>query len=156
MRRRTADSTADWQRLTEEIVSAPEGEQEASHSSSLKVVMQGGPIHSHCISKHDSDIQYCAKVSGTCKKSSVKRWLKKKRKKKETFLHFHKRPINSSMQVKTKSNHILLWLPFTFKTASVLLGTLSCSFIRKPAGRLFQTYQRTCHSSADFGSFTFF
>ena len=40
------------------------------------------------------------------------------------------------MQVKTNSNHYLLWPPFTFKTASIILGTLSCSFIRKPPDRL--------------------
>ena len=44
--------------------------------------------------------------------------------------------MNCSMQVNTKSNHYLLWPLFTFKTASILLGPLSHSFIRKPAGEL--------------------
>ena len=97
-------------------------------------------------------------MSSACvKKRYVKRRCSKSIFLNFTFLNFQKCPINSSMQVKTKSNHYLLWPPFTFKTASIILGTLSCSFIRKPAGKLFQTYWRTCHSSsADFGCLTFF
>ena len=66
-----------------------------------------------------------------------------KKEEKKTFRNFQKCPINSTMPVKTKSNQYLLRPPFTFKTESIISGTLSCSFIRKPAGRLIQTYWRT-------------
>ena len=53
---------------------------------------------------------------------------------------------------KSKSNQYLVWPPFAFKTASILLGTLAQSFWRKSAGRLFQTSWRTNHrSSVDVG-----
>ena len=98
-------------------------------------------------SVHFRYLQYCAKVVGTWKNKFHK---EKMLKKKETFRNFKKCSINSSMQVKILLNHCLLRPLFTFKTTSIIFSTLSCNFIRKLAGRLFQTYRRTCHSSADF------